>query len=167
LVDHGYEVGNHTADHVELTDVSDAFFTNSIAAMIEWINERVPEGPGNLSHALVMPFGAYPDPDLHPEQRAWLAEGFWYEGEPVNLDVVFAVSGGPAIPLYSLEADPSYTYRIASYPEILEPWQDSVLSRDAHLFISDGDPDTVTIPADQLANLDEVWAAEHGLEVRT
>ncbi len=166
LVDHGYEVGNHTWDHVDMTDVSDEFFTNSIVSMIHWINERVPEGPGNLSHAVVMPFGAYPDRELHPEQRGWLKWGIWQNGEEYVLPVVMAVTGGPAIPLYSLDADPSYTYRIASYPPLLEPWQEAMLSGEAPIFISDGDPNTVTIPADQIDKLDEVWCAEKGLEVR-
>jgi peptidoglycan/xylan/chitin deacetylase (PgdA/CDA1 family) len=167
LVEHDYEVGNHTWDHVDMTDVSDEFFTNSIIAMMDWINERVPEGPGNLSNVVVMPFGAYPDPDLHPEQRGWLKWGMWQNGEEYFLPVVMAVEGGPAIPPYRMDADPSYTYRIASYPDILEPWMDRIVSGEVSVFISDGDPGAVTIPADRIADLDEVWCAEKGLEVRT
>lgn len=168
LVDHGYEVGNHTWDHVDMTDVSDDFFVNSIVSMVEWLDERVPpDKPGNLSHVVVMPFGAYPDPDLHPEQRGWLKWGLWWNGEEYVVPLAMAVAGGPAIPPYSMDADPSYTFRIASYPEILKPWQQTVTNGESDLFVSDGVPDAVTIPADQIDNLDEVWAANNGLEVRT
>lgn len=166
LVDNGYEVGNHTWDHVDMTDVADEFFTNSIASMIDWINERIPEGPGNLSHVVVMPFGAFPDPDLHPDQRAWLAEGFWYQGEPVNLHLVFAVSGGPAISPFSQLYDPMETYRIASFPDILGSWQEAMTSGESQVFVSDGDPEVVTVPAsmEQYVNVDAL--ASRGLELR-
>ena len=168
LVDNGYEVGNHTWDHVDMTDVSDEFFSETIVSMIHWIDERVPpDHPGNLSHVLVMPFGAFPDPDLHPKQRGWLKWGVWRNGEHYFLPLVMAVAGGPAIPPYSMDAEPSYTYRIASYPPLLEPWQEAMLSGEAPLFVSDGVPDVVTVPADQIDQVDEDWAAEHGLEIRT
>jgi peptidoglycan/xylan/chitin deacetylase (PgdA/CDA1 family) len=168
LVDHGYEIGNHTWDHVDMTDVSDDFFVNSIASMIDWLNERVPaDKKGNLSHVVVMPFGAYPDPNLHPEQRTWLADGFWWQGDPVNLSIVMTVNGGPAISPYSMNSWPSTTYRIASDPGILGYWQDAMETGEAPVFISDGNPDVVTIPADQIDNLDEVWVADHKLELRT
>jgi peptidoglycan/xylan/chitin deacetylase (PgdA/CDA1 family) len=168
LVDHGYEIGNHTWDHVDMTDVSDDFFVNSIAAMIDWLNDLVPaDKPGNLSDVVVMPFGAYPDRDLHPDQLSWLANGFWWHGDPVKLPLVMAVNGGPAIPPYAMDAYPSRTFRIASEPDILGYWQEAMVSGDAPVFVSDGDPNVITIPASQIDNLDEVWAADHGLEVRT
>jgi peptidoglycan/xylan/chitin deacetylase (PgdA/CDA1 family) len=168
LVDHGYEIGNHTWDHVDMTDVSDDFFVNSIGSMIDWLNDLVPsDKPGNLSDVVVMPFGAYPDPDLHPEQRQWLADGFWYNGEQVTMPLVLTVNGGPAVPPWGMQSYPSVTFRIASEPGILGWWQDAILSGDAPIFISDGDPGVITIPAGQIDNLDEAWAANHGLEVRT
>ena len=57
--------------------------------------------------------------------------------------------------------------RIGRYIGTLEPWQEAMVSGEVPIFISDGEPNTITIPADELVNLDEVWAAENGLEVRT
>jgi len=81
LVDHGYEIGNHTWDHVDMTDVSDDFFVNSIASMIDWLNELVPaDKPGNLSDVRDA-VGPYPDRDLHPDQMQWLSQVFWRHGD--------------------------------------------------------------------------------------
>ncbi|HYH12503.1 MAG TPA: polysaccharide deacetylase family protein, partial [Thermomicrobiales bacterium] len=166
LIDHGYEVGNHTYDHVDMTDVSSEFFAESIGSMKQWINERIPQGPGNLSDVLVMPFGAFPDRDLHPDQRSWLAEGFWYMGEPVNLDLVLAVNGGPAFSPYSVSFYPAETFRIASEPGVLGYWQEQITSGESLIFESDGDPDTVTVPASYQDAVDTGKLQSKGLELR-
>jgi len=166
LIEHDYEIGNHTYDHVDMTDVSPEFFTESIGSMKNWINERIPQGPGNLSEVLVMPFGAFPDWDLHPDQRSWLAEGFWYLGEPVNLDLVLAVNGGPAISPYSVSFFPAETYRIASEPGVLAYWQEQIASGATPVFVSDGNPETVTVPASYQDEGDTEQLDHKGLQLR-
>lgn len=166
LIEHDYEIGNHTYDHVDMTDVSPEFFTESIGSMKNWINERIPQGPGNLSEVLVMPFGAFPDWDLHPDQRSWLAEGFWYLGEPVNLDLVLAVNGGPAISPYSVSFFPAETYRIASEPGVLAYWQEQIASGATPVFVSDGNPETVTVPASYQDEVDTEKLDHKGLQLR-
>ncbi len=166
LIDHGYEVGNHTWDHVDMTDVDPEFFTKSIGSMKNWIDERIPQGPGNLSTVLVLPFGAFPDPSLHPDQRSWLSDGFWYLGEPVNLDLVLGVNGGPAVSPYSHLFDRSDVYRIASEPGILGYWREAMTSGASPVFVSDGDPDVVTIPADMEEFVSQDTLDALGLELR-
>lgn len=166
LVEHDYEVGNHTCDHVDMTDVSAEFFTESIDSMEVWINALIPEGKGNLSDVLVMPFGAFPDANLHGDQRSWLADGFWYLGEPVNLELVLAVNGGPAISPYSDSFYPAETYRIASDPQTLGYWQERITSGETPIFVSDGNPDIVTVPASAEKSVDEDALNDMGLVLR-
>ena len=166
LVEHGYEVGNHTASHDDLTDVSPDSFTKSIGSMMMWINERVPQGPGNLSRVLVLPYGAYPDIDLHPDERSWLSEGFWYLGEPVDLLLVMDVAGGPAISPYSSAAHPVDTYRINTEPERFTYFQEQVKSGEVSIFVSDGDPEVVSVPAKYEDEVDTNFLERKGLELR-
>ncbi len=167
LVDHDYEIGNHTADHVSLADVAPDFFTKSIGSMELWINDRVPQGKGNLADVLVLPFGAYPDIDLHPDQRSWLYDGFWYLGDPVNLDLVVAVNGGPAISPYSTKFSMLDVYRFNTTPDLFAYYADQMVSGEISIFVSDGDPETVTVPADleQSVNLEMLRSTGLGLEV--
>ena len=164
LLDHGYEVMNHTADHVDMTDVSANFFVKSIGSMEQWMAARMPQGDGNLSYVLVMPFGAYPQ---STDQRQWLADGFWYQGKKVDLAVVLAVNGGPAISPYSVLSHPEETFRIASDPDVVEYWQQQIASGDSAIFVSDGEPDTVTVPASWVESVNMDFLERKGLELET
>lgn len=48
LADHGYEIGDHTSGHRELTDVSDEELMRQVAETKIWIDQRV-TGSANLS----------------------------------------------------------------------------------------------------------------------
>ena len=73
LIDHDYEIGNHTMTHPDLTHVSIDVFKDEIFGTAQWFDERL-SGPNNLSDVLVLPFGAYPAQDNF---QALLFDGFW------------------------------------------------------------------------------------------
>jgi len=164
LVEHGYEIGNHTSEHVALTDVAPEVLTRAIGEMAIWIDARVPEGTGNLSHVLVLPFGAYP---ASAEQRQWLHDGFWYLGEPVQLELVLAVNGGPAAPPYADVFAPVEVPRFNAEPELFTYWAEQIETSVVPIFVSDGDPDTVTVPADLAEAVNTGWLEKRDLDLRT
>ena len=165
LVEHNYEIGNHTYGHDELTDVTPEYFTQSIGSMKLWINERVPQGKGNLSEVLVLPFGAYPDVNLHADQLSWLAGGFWYLGDPVNLDLVIAVTGGPAVSPYSVNFTTVEVFRYNTEPGVFSYWAERIERQEVSLFVSDGDPETVTVPAVLADAVNRDKLVDKGLEL--
>jgi peptidoglycan/xylan/chitin deacetylase (PgdA/CDA1 family) len=166
LYNNGYEIGNHTSDHDELSDVSPDFFTRTIGSMKMWLDERLPVGDGNLSDVLVMPLGAYPDAAMHDDQRAWLADGFWYLGEPVNLALVLEISGGPATPPYGKAFSSMDVFRINAEPELFDYWARSIETGDQEIFVSDGMPNLVTVPSQVADEMNMDRLEELGLELR-
>jgi hypothetical protein len=145
LVDHGYEIGNHTDGHQDLTDIPDDEFLYQIGHPILWFEENIPAS-GNLSNVLTLPFGAYPDRDLHQQQWDYLVDGFDYHGERIDLEGILQVNGGPAPSPSSTSFD---RYGIARYntdPEVLAYWQQRIDDGEIVLYTSDGNPDTVTVP---------------------
>ena len=92
LVDNGYEVGNHTMEHMNLTDASLDDFIYQVHGPTRWFGERVP-GPNNLTDVLVLPYGAYPAQD---DIRAMLFNGFQVEGEFFVPTLILEVGASPA-----------------------------------------------------------------------
>lgn len=116
---------------------------------------------------LVLPFGSYPDLDLHADQRSWLSEGFWYLGDPIHLELVMGVSGGPAISPHSRGFEAVGTYRINTELDLLAHWQEEIESGEVSIFVSDGMPDVVTVPAELEDGVDSEKLERKGLELQT
>lgn len=145
LSEHGYEVGNHTAGHQDLLDVSDERFMSEVGDAVIWLDERVPE-PGNLSQVVVMPYGNYPDADMHQEQRRMMREGFAYKGRDIRIEAAFMVGANPAQSPSSTLWDPIWIPRIQTFDEVTEYWFTAFEDGSVILYASDGSPDTVTVP---------------------
>ena len=165
LADHGYEIGNHTWEHEQLTDMSDAELMRQVAETKIWIDERV-TGPANMSGMLVLPFGAWPGSAAQVEL---LQEGFVYDGQMVTLSGVLGVEGGLSV---SPSSGAWTRWNIARFNTDRTTWgywQDQIETGAATLFTSDGNPATVTIPdpipEDVADDYDPEWAAAYGMEV--
>lgn len=145
LAEHGYEVGNHTTGHQDLLDVSDERFMSEIAGAAAWIDERVPD-PGNLSQVMVMPYGSYPDIDLHQEQRRMMREGFEYGGRTIQLEAAFMVGANPAESPSSTLWDPIWIPRIQTSDAVIDQWFTAFEEGKVILYASDGNLETITVP---------------------
>ena len=153
LVEHNYEVGNHTLGHENLTIVTDERFKKEVAEAAWWLSERT-AGEYDLSDVLVLPFGAYPEAD---HQAAWLLDGFWHYGEYFVPSLVLEVGGGPTRSPFS-ESWTSNQSRSNSDPATFWGWTELVTAGEIDVFVSDGNPDVVTIPAgwEEYLNLDRI-----------
>jgi peptidoglycan/xylan/chitin deacetylase (PgdA/CDA1 family) len=160
LVDNDYEVGNHTMDHQELTDVSIDEFKYQVYGPTEWFAERI-SGPNNLADVLVLPFGAYP---AREDQYALLFDGFWLEGEYFVPTLVLEVWGGPTRSPFHLEWSTAIS-RYNTEPSVFWEWADIIESGDVELFVSDGDPDIVTVPEGWEESLDQDRILEDGRRI--
>ena len=144
LVDHGYEVGNHTLTHADLSAVDDEHFRREIASAMAWIRERIPEG--SSEDILTMPFGAYPHADVDTAQWAMLRDGFTYEGQTFTVVGALMVGSEPAYPPGSRVWDPHQVPRVQMADAVVAYWWDLFETQPEILYTSDGDPDTVTVP---------------------
>jgi Polysaccharide deacetylase len=146
LLDHGYEIGNHTQDHQSLTDVDDDTFKKEIGQAIDSLQALDPRVEANI---LAMPKGDYPDKDKHPQQREWLANGFDYNGKQIKLIGELMVGAQPSFSPVSSSWDPMWIYRIQAFDGdwALSDWMTRFEAQPENLYTSDGNPNTITVPA--------------------
>jgi peptidoglycan/xylan/chitin deacetylase (PgdA/CDA1 family) len=145
LAEHGYEIGNHTMNHMDLLDQDDETFMHEVGQAKIFIDQHVP-GPANLSDVLILPFGNYPDKDEHPDQRAMLRNGFEYKGETIKIRAAMMVGSNPVVSPASVSWDPIWIPRVQAFDESLAYWFDVFTSGGTVLYVSDGNPATITIP---------------------
>ncbi len=168
LAANGYEIVNHTAGHQDMLDVSDEVFVRELGDPIVWLDGIV-QGDGNFMEAVVMPYGNYPSRDLHPGQREMMRNGFAYEGRDIRLRAAFMVGANPTESPSSAEYDPLFIARIQANEESLGQWFRTIEDGGILIYVSDGDPDSITIPDPVPASLvdqfdpEVVVAAGHDL----
>ena len=151
LLDHGYEVGNHTVHHTNLNDVSDDTFLSEIGGDYEWAKTKDPRA---LPDILAMPYGTYPAVKTKQQQRKWLRDGFNYNGVDYKLIGVLNVGAGPTEAPDSTQYDPVFISRIQAFDEDanvkggggFDTWFPVFEARPESLYTSDGNPDTITVP---------------------
>lgn len=173
LIDNGYEVENHSLTHNGIQDIDDETFKEDIAGAIEALkayDERVE------ATIFFVPFGMYPDLELHPQQREWMRNGFEWNGEFYQLIGSLMVGSEPAFSPVSTEWDSMWIYRIQMCDCTEQGgfgWDDywrGVVSDDpGMLYVSDGHPDTITAPEDVntgiYGEVDEARMEAEGKEV--
>ena len=145
LAQNGYEIGHHTWGHQDLLDVTDEEFQFQMGELWRWIEANVP-AEGALPSVIAMPYGNYPDRDLHQEQRRMMREGIPYEGETYLLEGALMVGAEPAPSPSSAAWDHIWIPRIQAFDEELARWLPLMEDGTVILYTSDGDPETVTVP---------------------
>ncbi|MCC6790997.1 MAG: polysaccharide deacetylase family protein [Thermomicrobiales bacterium] len=158
LLDNGYEVGNHTRNHTDLLDVDDDTFRDELSGAIIALQEYDPRIEANI---LAMPFGNYPDLETKQQQREWLKNGFSWDGEDYLIIGSLMVGSNPTESPNSTEYDSMWIARIQAFDEDAEvkdangelvmdmmDWFDIFESEPERLYVSDGDPNTITVPDD-------------------
>ncbi|MGB3330084.1 MAG: polysaccharide deacetylase family protein, partial [Thermomicrobiales bacterium] len=147
LSDHGYEIGNHTWGHQDLSVVHADEIASQIGQTMDFIDEHV-KGPGNMSKVLVLPYGAVPDPN--EDWWAWstIYDGFNWNGKDVTLDAVVNVQGGVVASPSSTAWNPLQISRFNTEPDLINYWFNEFENGDLTLYTSDGNPQTVVVPKD-------------------
>lgn len=142
LYERGFELGNHTLDHVNLSRLSPDDAQREIVLGQHLIQEAVPAA---RVRTLALPYGVYPSPRELAIKGAWDDQSYHYQG-------VFEVGAGPAPSPYGTAFDPLAIPRIRASPSRKEKdlasgyWLRYLLLHPEQRYISDGDPSTVTVP---------------------
>jgi peptidoglycan/xylan/chitin deacetylase (PgdA/CDA1 family) len=165
LADHGYEIGNHTWGHQNLSDVSDATLMEQVALTKLWIDERV-GGDANMSGMLVLPYGEFPSYDWQIEM---LHNGFVYDGQTITLSGIVSVEGGPSVSPSSGNWTRWNIARFNTDRQTWGYWQKQIERGEITVFTSDGNPESVTIPnqipGDVADQLDPEWAQAYEMRL--
>jgi len=153
LVSRGYEIGNHTLWHANLGKYDEATVRAQIAGAQQWIQRHVPD---YRPRTLALPHGVY------PKDVSWALRGS-ANGATYSHDAILMVAGGAAPSPFSRAFDPVRLPRIQAVEAELASWLRYFERRPHERFVSDGDPDVITVPAgsqDQVrSNLRNVRAA--------
>jgi peptidoglycan/xylan/chitin deacetylase (PgdA/CDA1 family) len=152
LVNHGYEIGNHTLWHANLGKYPEATVRAQVAEAQVWIQRHVPD---YKTRTLALPHGVYP-PDV-----SWVLHGS-AKGTTYNHDAVLMVAGGPAPSPFSRAFDPVRLPRIQAVERDLAYWLNYFDKNPHERFVSDGDTNSVTAPA---ASRDRLRAELRSLRV--
>jgi hypothetical protein len=77
-----------------------------------------------------------------------LLRGFDYKGQHYEWDAALLVGANPTASPLSTDYDPYAMARIQAFDEELDKWFEVFAEQPGILYVSDGDPNTVTVPND-------------------
>ena len=150
LIDNGYEVENHTLNHQSVYEIEDDLFLEEVGGAIEALQQYDSRVEANI---FVVPYGMYPNLETGQQQRDWMRNGFEYNGTQYQLIGSLMVGSEPAFSPASSEWDSMWIYRIqmCDCGEVGgfgwdDYWQSVVSNDPGMIYVSDGNPDTITVP---------------------
>lgn len=155
LVDNGYDIGNHTYDHVQLGGLSPAELEKQVGQMYKVLDEII---PGRYVNIIALPFGS-PEAADKPQYEKIFAgtyEGFSYTTKATLL-CAWTRSYSPFVRDYNK----TQIRRIRAYDNGGVYWdiEDNFKQlNNGKRYISDGDPDTIVFPAAD--NASGTWLKE-------
>jgi peptidoglycan/xylan/chitin deacetylase (PgdA/CDA1 family) len=143
LAEHGFELGNHTKDHIPLNQMSSEEARRQLVLGREVITKAVPEA---RVRTLALPLGAWPTPRSIALRGSWGGRGYAHDG-------VLLVGAEPAKSPFTRAFDPHSIPRIRTTPRgASDPdygsswWLDRLRPGPGRRFVSDGDPSTIAFP---------------------
>ncbi len=146
IIEKGMDIGNHTATHVDFTNSNEERIQKELAGIIKLINEHSPDYEVNT---LALPFGSRPkDKSL----TNYLNNGE-YEGIEYENNAILNVGWDPYKSPYHKDFDSLSIHRIRA-SEIqkyvqgvgMYDWIERFEKGERTKFVSDGDPNIVTVP---------------------
>ncbi len=137
LAENGYEIGNHSFRHDDLSKLDDVGVQRSLALAQAEVERVV---PGYRLRSLALPFG------LWPKNKSLAADGT-FEGVSYHHDVVLLVGFMPARSPHHADYKPMEVQRVQAYAPEFRKWVDWLDGGRGRRFVSDGDPSTVTYPS--------------------
>jgi peptidoglycan/xylan/chitin deacetylase (PgdA/CDA1 family) len=140
LVDNGYELGNHTVGHINMGETPDEEIKSELARAERLIQDYVPDADISV---LAVPFGVYPN-----QGETTIFEGWEYDGEQFALEAALMVGAEPAPSPVHVDFDPMWIPRINGDDEQLGRWFSFMEDNPGIIYVSDGNPNTITIPED-------------------
>lgn len=142
LVAKGFEIGNHTYSHANLSQLNPTAIQRELALHVQATREYV---PGYEVNSLALPYGGYPG-----ENASLLFEGS-YEGITYRNEAVLLVGANPSVSPFHQKINNLKLPRIRASELKTEgvglyDWLDYFQQNPHKRYISDGNPDFVTFP---------------------
>lgn len=139
LIDHQYEIADHTVHHLDLSRVDGTKVKEELATAFDMLRKFSPQAQLEV---VVLPFGMYPKGAANQA----LLSGFDYGGKQYAFKAALMVGAEPAPAPVNADFDPIWIPRIRGTTEILKQWFAYVDANPGIMYVSDGNPETLTIP---------------------
>jgi peptidoglycan/xylan/chitin deacetylase (PgdA/CDA1 family) len=144
LTAHGFEVGNHTHDHIPLRTLKDDEVRKQVATGAALIEDVL---PGYAIRSLALPLGSM------PRESTLAVSGSW-RGRAYGPYAVLLVGANPAPSPFAKEFDPRAIPRIRTSHAgwdgtedfAFSDWMRRLEENPGRRYVSDGDASTVTVP---------------------
>jgi hypothetical protein len=146
IVENRHEACNHTMWHARLDRYDDAFVQDQIGSGQDSIKAYLPDDYEIVTFAL--PLGMW------PKTRSLAWQGTYRGGRTYRKEAVLEVSGGPNVSPFDTRFNPRSINRFIVAPGALERQLRAYEQNPQRRFVSDGNANTVTIPASLQERLD-------------
>lgn len=147
LVNWGYEVGSHTVTHLNLKKASTEEATKQLAQSQATLERLI--GGGYSVTSISIPYGEYPEND------GLLASGE-YDGIKYAYTAALSLGSTPCPSPFSTRFDALHIPRIRGSEDYITEAIETFRNHPELRYISDGDPATVSVPADLADKLGEL-----------
>ena len=159
LVDHGYDIGNHSYSHADFTTISKEKSAQEIGSLYNLLDKYI---PGKYVNIVALPFGS--PYDKEHENFPVILNGS-YNGIEYKTDAALRVGWEAETSPFSLNFDRTFLKRIRAYDnngvEFDIEMNFDILENNR--YISDGDKNTITVPK----NLEENVNNSYNLNIKT
>lgn len=139
LVKEGFDIGNHTLTHPKLKNISDVSVQKELSQLAKTVESVV---SGYKVKSLALPFGIWP-------KNKELSYSGVYEGYEYKHIAVLKVGAQPAKAPNTRDFNSLSLPRIKASTDIIERWLQYFEDHPEERYISDGNPQTITIPKDK------------------
>jgi peptidoglycan/xylan/chitin deacetylase (PgdA/CDA1 family) len=145
LLDHGYEIGDHTVNHAYLNQLSNEEIEKELADAVDMMRDF---DARSQMEVIAVPFGAYP---VHGDTTTF--EGFDRNGKHYAFSAALNVGANPGYSPVDSDYDPYWIPRIRGSRDQINQWFSFVEENPGIMYVSDGNPGTVTVPNDLVPSL--------------
>lgn len=153
LVDHGYDIGNHTYSHVDFTTTDAATAQQEVGSIYTMLEEIIPD---QYVHIVALPFGS--PYTLDHSMIPYIQNGS-YDGKDYQTESMLQVAWEADYSPFNAQFNPTFIKRIRAYDNNGENFdiQMNFAALENTRYISDGNPDTITIPKDKEDTLGKTY----------
>lgn len=151
LVENGYDVGNHTKNHINYKNATSLEAQNATGYMYEKLEKII---PGKYVKIVALPFGS-PYEKTH-ENFQYVLKGS-YNGKEYETVGALRVGWMPEVSPYHTKFDPTFMKRVRAYDNNGKEFDIEMVFKglESSKYISDGDRDTVVVSNSKKDNIKE------------
>jgi peptidoglycan/xylan/chitin deacetylase (PgdA/CDA1 family) len=150
----GMDIGNHTQTHINMKQTSAQKIAEEVGGLVKEFSEVIPDYEID---SIALPFGIYPPDGI---DLTGTYDGIEYKNRGILL-----VGSNPAPSPIAKKYNPLKIPRVRADEENLYKWLE-YFKKNPHLrYVSDGDPDTISIPSDMIKEVKTEVFEDSGVKV--